>query len=431
MNLKALKILTVTSALALAAAACGSGSPAQPSSVIAGSTGTSFAAAHPVSPLDRATVSFASQPVVMAIANGAATSASPVTYTFEVATDSAFATKVYTKDGVAAESGTVTHQSIAATLPGATTYYWHARTNAGGSSGPFSATVSFVLGPQVSLQTPVPSFPAQNGVTSSTGASLSVVNVGRSGPAGVINYRFDVADSSSFSHLVFSGTQAEQSGGTTGITVNVRLSSGVTYFWRVTATDPVSGVSSVSPAQTFTVTSFNVATINMVSSPSAFPTWDQTAKITSVEFSDDAFQVDFDRRDGPNRWPDLQFAPGSDGTLQYTLGMCLEIPRQSGSWYCSAVVQFWYGRELTASTPPSYVGQNWFYDSKRWGPMAGDQPQDGETVALFVGTGNLRNQLSNDCPQVCERSNFQLVTWQNYGDKLYEFATAFRHILGR
>jgi hypothetical protein len=429
MALKALKTLTVAIAVALAAAGCGSGSPAQPSSAIVGSVGTSFAAAHPVTPLDRANVTFASQPVVMAISNGVATGASGVTYVFEVATDSAFANKVFTKEGVVAESGTLTHQSITTTLTGGTTYYWHARTNSGGSLGPFSATVSFVLLPQVTLGVPVPVSPAQGATAASVGLGLTVNNVARTGPAGTISYRFDIADSSAFSHIVFTNTTSEVAGtSTTTMPVTVALTPGVTYFWRVTATDPTSSVQSVSLAPSFSVTTFNPATAIIESSPPSLMSWDITAKITSVEFSDDAFQVDFDRRDSADRWPDLEFAPGSDGTLQYTLGMCLNI---GGQWYCSGVVQFWYGRELTASTPPSYVAQNWFY-APRWGPMQGYQPADGETVGLFVGTGNLRGVTDDVCPQVCERSNVQMVTWQNGGDTLYTFAAGLIHrVLGR
>src|SRR3979409_521445 len=100
MALKALKVVATTSVVACAAAGCGSGSPAQPSSVIAGSVGTSFAAAHPITPLDHAAVLFASQPVMMTISNGVATSGAGVTYTFEVATDTAFTNIVFKKDGV-------------------------------------------------------------------------------------------------------------------------------------------------------------------------------------------------------------------------------------------------------------------------------------------------------------------------------------------
>jgi hypothetical protein len=89
---------------------------------------------------------------------------------------------------------------------------------------------------------------------------------------------------------------------------------------------------------------------------------------------------------------------------------------------CSAVVQFWTGRDLAASTPPSYVGQNWFYDA-RWGGLQGYQPQDGETVGIWVGAGNLRGQsyTGATCPRVCERSNVAFVTWHNSDQALFTF----------
>ena len=55
----------------------------------------------------------------------------------------------------------------------------------------------------------------------------------------------------------------------------------------------------------------------MVSSPQDFANWAETAKITSVQFFPDSFWVDFDRRTGPDRWPDMPFG---DGSLEYTLG---------------------------------------------------------------------------------------------------------------
>ena len=98
----------------------------------------------------------------------------------------------------------------------------------------------------------------------------------------------------------------------------------------------------------------------MVSSPQDFAKWAETAKITSVDFTGGLFNVDFDKRTSPDRWPDVPFG---DGNLQYTLGMCV---KPGGQWYCSAVVQFWFGRELTAGGSPNQVGINWFYDPARW-----------------------------------------------------------------
>ncbi len=94
--------------------------------------------------------------------------------------------------------------------------------------------------------------------------------------------------------------------------------------------------------------------------------------------------------------------------------MCAQSQGTSGPWFCSGVVQFWYGRALTDSAPPYAVGYEWFYDPARWGPLYLHQPADGELVGLFVASGNLRdgNNLNRaNCPAVCERSNVALVPW--------------------
>jgi len=419
MSLKALRMLTFAGMLAVAAA-CGKASPAQPSSTTGGSAGTSYAGGQVVTPADKSQITYASQPIVLAIQNVTASSGQTVTYGVEIATDSGFANKVYTKSNVAAESGSVTHISVDVTLPGSTTYYWHSKSSSGTSGGPFSPTMSFVVGPPIVLGVPVPLSPAQN--SSAGGSTLTVANVTRQGPWTAITYHFDLADSSSFGHIVFSGNAPEQGGpgGQTTISITTQLTGGASYFWRVQAIDASGATSSFSPVFAFTAQTFDPRTAIMVAAPPDLMSWDVTAHVTSVDFSPDAFPLDFDRRDGPNRWPDLDFGDGGGGTLQYTEGMCLNI---GGQWYCSACLQMWYGRELTASTPPSYVGQNWFYDS-RWGPMQGHQPVDGEIVGLFVGTGNLRGKAFTgaQCPQICERSDVAFVSWLNDGDRLYTFS---------
>ena len=45
--------------------------------------------------------------------------------------------------------------------------------------------------------------------------------------------------------------------------------------------------------------------------------------------------------------------------------MCLRI---GGTWYCSAVVEFWHGLD-EGGGPPTQFAENWFYDSARWAPM--------------------------------------------------------------
>jgi len=419
MDLKPLKVLSLAVVLA-AAAACGKASPAQPSSTTGGSAGTSYVGGQVVTPADKAQVTYASQPIVLVIQNVAASSGQTVTYGVEVATDSGFANRVYTKQNVTAENGSVTHISIDAKLPGSTTYFWHSKSSSGTSGGPFSPTMSFVVGPPIILGAPGLVSPANNSTAS--GTTLTVANVTRSGPVTGITYHFDLADSSSFGHIVFSGNAPEQGGpgGQTTISVTTKLVGGSSYFWRAQAIEASGVVSAYSAVYVFTAQTFDPHTAQVVDSPPDLMLWDQTAHVTSVNFSPDAFEMDFDRRDGPNRWPDLDFGDGGGGSLQYTMGMCGNL---GGQWYCSAVVQFWYGRDLAASTPPSYVAQNWFYDA-RWGPLQGYQPADGEVVGLFAGTGNLRDKsfVGAQCPQVCERTDVAFVNWLNNDNRLYTFS---------
>ncbi len=197
------------------------------------------------------------------------------------------------------------------------------------------------------------------------------------------------------------------------ITVAANTPAG-TFLWRVQATDPSNAVTSpLSSVLSFNYQPFDMRQAIMHDSPPDMGFWPETAKITSVRFEPDAFLVEFDRRDGPNRWRDLDFGDGHCDFLQYTLGMCGNL---GGQWHCSAAIQFWYGRDLRDTTPPSYVARNWFYDG-RWGAMMGYQPEDGEMVGLFAGTGNLRDKSFTQatCPQICERTNVMMVPWVNDG----------------
>jgi hypothetical protein len=427
-----LKSLSIWSAIALlvATAACQKSSPTRASdlespastaTVTDAVTGVTVSTPQPVAPAANQQVKFAEQPLTLTVKNAVHTGSSALTYTFEVATDAGFASKVYTKEGVAEGAGQTSQ--IVDKLAGEKTYFWRARATSGSTIGPNSAPRSFVVGPEVVIQAPILVSPPPNG-TASGSPALVVSNAARTGPAGAIFYRFEVSPAASFDPIVFTSTVAEQPGGQTSVSVAVapNTPAGV-YFWRVQASDPSNGITSpLSAVSSFTYQPFDMRQAIIINSPPDLGSWDETAHITSIVFSPFAFEVDFDRRTGPNRWRDLDFGDGHGGTLQYTLGMCLNI---NGQWYCSAVVQFWFNRELTASTPPSYVGRNWFYDH-RWGPMIGYQPSNGEMVGLFAGTGNLRDKSfsGRGCPQICERTNVAIVPWHNDDFATYSFSSA-------
>jgi hypothetical protein len=255
-----------------------------------------------------------------------------------------------------------------------------------------------------------------------------VTDAVHTGPVGAITYLAEVADNPAFANKI-TVTAPEGSGQTT-LTVSQALAYGTVYYWHVLASDPTT-IGPFSATSSFTTPAapvvvaptppssgggssgpgLNMSGAVILGSPSDLANWPQTSTITSVQFNGGGpFPVDFDKRTGTNRWPDVPFGSGS---LQYTLGMCVN-PGGAGQWYCSAVVQFWYGRELTASGDAGAIGSEWFYDPGRWGPIVGYQPQVGETVGLFVAAGNLRGTTYTQatCPMVCERSNVALVSWE-------------------
>jgi hypothetical protein len=283
---------------------------------------------------------------------------------------------------------------------------------------------AFSVGPEVILQAPAQIFPSNGGNATGNSPTLTVNNASKTGPAGQIIYRFEVSDSPSFGSLVAAVSVAEQPGQTSA-QVNATLVANNTYYWRVQATDPSNAVNGpFSSVSSFKFVPFDMRNAVIHNSPLDMGGWAEGARITSVHFTGSSIQVDFDRRDGPNRWPDV-VPPGWDGGLQYTLGMCVNI---GGTWHCSAVVEFWYGRSINDSAPPSLIGREWFYDFARWGAMAGYQPSEGEVVGMFVCEGDCRNNTEGSSSPLRERSNVALVPF-TFGDQLYTFSTGLRRTL--
>ncbi len=376
--------------------ACSKTSPSAPT--------VSFTAPVASAPANGATYKYTAQPVTLTITNAVQTGSATVTYSIEVATDSAFSNVVSSQDGIAQASGGTTSVTVGQ-LDGNTTYYWHWRTVIDGVAGPPSAPLNFFVQPKVVLNAPVITSPSNGGTASSVRPQFSTHNATYTGPAGTLYYEFQVSTSSSFSSITDqSDPIAEGSGGQTSWAPSADLPLQALY-WRVRASDPASGaVSDYSSTSAFTIQLFDMRNAIILDNPPDLGSWAVTTHITSITFTPSAFLVDFDKRDGPGRWPDVGFGTGD---IEYTLGMCVN-PDAKGQWYCSAVVQFWYGRDLASTASPSDVGLEWFYDG-RWAPILGYQPQPGEVVGIFVGAGNLRDSGNW---AVEERSDVVLIPWQ-------------------
>jgi hypothetical protein len=239
------------------ATACSSSSPAQPSGT-SPSTGASALTAsvtvpRPSHPANGTVVPNAAQPVTLTVLNAVVTKSSGTTYTFEVATDAAFTNKVQTKDGVAEGSSGQTSVTLDA-LPAAADYYWRARATGGGTTGPFGTTFKFTIAPPVTINAPLPIAPL-SGAQTGPRPSLRVRNATRTGPAGPLTYKFEVATTATFSPTIVTGFNVEGIS-ETGFIPTADLPTQTRLYWRATAIDAANGVTSPpSAVQTFTANS--------------------------------------------------------------------------------------------------------------------------------------------------------------------------------
>jgi len=151
-------------------------------------------------------------------------------------------------------------------------------------------------------------------------------------------------------------------------------------------------------------------------SPQNLASWPITSAIRAVHITASGIGVDFAKKDGPGRWPDV-VPPGWDGPLQYTLGMMMNI---NGQNYASAPVQYWYGLVYSGG-PPSQYALNWFYDPGRWAPMTYHQPAVGEQIGIFACAGNCRNDVTGAGSPVKERTNVVVVTMPTDAGAYFQF----------
>ena len=288
-----------------------------------------------VSPAANGVIRNVDQPVTLVVTNAVSTKGANA-YDFEVATDTGFATKVATKNGVAEGTGGRTSVALDRLTPNAD-YYWHARAQAGGTAGPFTAARKFTIGPAITIDTPVPIGPLSGAQTGARPA-FRVRNATRQGPAGAITYKFDIATASTFNPILVTAT-VNEGVNETGFIPASDLPINAPLFWRATAIDAANSVSS-SPtaAQSFT-TSLAIDLSRVIVSYAAAPTgpqvaaWRQTATIQAVEqdgnpAANGIMCISFTTSDN---WPSTPFF-GAE-----------EVQVYANQWYFANIGGQWYG----------------------------------------------------------------------------------------
>ena len=141
--------------------------------------------------------------------------------------------------------------------------------------------------------------------------------------------------------------------------------------------------------------------------------WPVTTTIRVLDFNSGGVFVDFSKKNGPGRWPEV-VPPGWAGGIEYTIWM---VVNHNGQWYTAGGVEFWNGLDRSGG-PPSRYASNWYYNAQVWGPLDQHQPAVGEQVGFFVTAGD---QRAKDVRAVTERSNVVLVPFPSDGGAYYPF----------
>jgi hypothetical protein len=187
------------------------------------------------------------QPIKLVIENATSNGVRPVTYIFEVATDTEFNGKVYARSGVpAGESGRTSVQIDRLDLGRA--YYWRARADDGANSSQFAASQFEVL-PKPLLNAPRLHAPINKELLATRRPALTVGNSDRNAAIGEISYEFQVATDQAFTKVVAAGVAGETYG-LTSFTPSGDLAMGIQLFWRSRAGDGET-TSPWAPTQTF------------------------------------------------------------------------------------------------------------------------------------------------------------------------------------
>jgi hypothetical protein len=408
--------VAVATVLAVGAAACGvdkSENPTSPS--VAGPiAGVSITTPALVEPAANKQFAVSELPVKLTIQNSTTNGQRPVSYTFEVATDSAFTSKILTKSGIQpGANGQTTLILVDVPLEAGKTYYWRAWADDGANqSKPADARAFSVY--QLTISVPNLISPTEGQQIIDPPVTFAVQNSTTNGQRPLV-YIFDIAADAGFSSIVYTTGPAgvPQGGdGQTKVAVDKPLELGKSYYWRAKATDGV-GQSAYAAARKFSISNgastptppspqpsgndaIDLRTVTWAKGVNA-STWAVTSTMISVTY-DAASETLCTYHTMQGKWPALPYFD-SGATVE---GNQVVLAKIDGKWYAGSGE--WLRPGQACKRVPPVFGPDTFWDSP---PLSSWTPRPGEQVGFMVTTPSRAGQWGT-----AERSNVILITWR-------------------
>jgi hypothetical protein len=197
--------------------------------------GITITAPSPIDPGSGSRVPSDRQPITLVVGNASSNGPRPLSYAFEIASDTNFTTKVFTRDGISPGSGRTSFR-LPDALATERTYFWRAQAQDGANSSAFSAPVSFSVFTPVVIGAPPLGAPANNEKVASRRPTFTFGNAPRTGPAGAISYEIEVAENDAFAGR-FAGWVVAETAGVISAQLPVDGPFGTYFFWHVRAFD--------------------------------------------------------------------------------------------------------------------------------------------------------------------------------------------------
>lgn len=296
----------------------------------------SFGAPQASQPANGITYNFNQQPITLVITNVVRTGSETVTYSVEVARDSGFSNKVFSRDGIVENASGTTSVTLDP-LTGNSNYYWRWKAVVEGIAGEPSSSQSFFLKPNIVLNAPALVAPASGSSINLVRPTFTITNSTFQGEPGGITYEFQVSASSSFSPLLLSQDVAQQGGqgAQTSFTPSVDMPVG-TFFWRARARDLANSVDSpfAGGAAFERKAGIDLNTVIYQLGPN-IASWPETKTITSATFDHDSGTLCISA--SGEDWPSVPFVFDDSVAVEGNQWSFVQI---NGQWYGGA--NSWY-----------------------------------------------------------------------------------------